>query len=414
MSEEGRLSPETIASLRAELLERHPDLKGERVRLFSASGRINLLGEHTDYSDGFCLPAATNRRVAGAFASAPDGRPRIVVHSRRFASDADFCLEEIPELPPGDWQRYVASTAKVLKAEAARRGVPLAGMRAVIDSDIPVGSGLSSSAALELLILNAWCRLSGVELSPRELALLGQKAEWEYGVQCGILDQLAIVNGRKGEVSLVDCRTLDATPIKIALNGFRFLIGFTKERSLVASEYNARREECRRAAEVLRDASGRKHIRALRDADPDLVARYAAKLEAVGAREGMKLLPRAEHVVNENARVHRAVDALQRGDVAAFGALMLETHRSLAEKFEVSSPELDAMVDAVLAFSARSGTPSWARMMGGGFGGPVLILAPADAAETLMERVGELYRRATMSEGRFWTVEIEDGLQELG
>lgn len=414
MSDDGGLRSDTLASLRAELLVRHPEMKRERIRFFSASGRINLLGEHTDYSDGFCLPAATNRRVVGAFAAVPAERPRIAVHSRRFASDADFDLEEIPELPLGDWRRYVASTAKVLKAEAARRGVPLAGLRAVIDSDIPVGSGLSSSAALELLILNASARLSGVEVSPRELAILGQKAEWEYGVKCGILDQLAIVNGRKGEVSLVDCRTLDATPIKIELDGFRFLIGFTRERSLAASEYNARRAECQRAAEVLRNASGRDDIRALRDADPELVARYAAELDSAGKREGLKLLPRAEHVVNENARVHRAVEALQRGDVAAFGALMLETHRSLAAKFEVSSPELDAMVDAVLAFSAESGTPAWARMMGGGFGGPVLILAPAESAEAVVEGIGERYRRTTGSEGRFWTVEIEDGLKELG
>src|SRR5262249_39144317 len=150
----------------------------------------------------------TNRKVEGAFAAVPGAR--ITLHSRQFPEAAEFDLAEIPALPMGDWRRYVTSAAKVMRAHAAERGLPLRGLCGVIESDIPLGSGLSSSAALELLVLNALSRLSGIALSPRELVTLGQAAEWEYGVKCGILDQFAIVNGRKGEVSLIDCRTLEA------------------------------------------------------------------------------------------------------------------------------------------------------------------------------------------------------------
>jgi galactokinase len=402
-----------LSQLRRELLARFPETAPGDARFFSAAGRINLIGEHTDYSDGFCLPAATNRKLEGAFAAAPDGPATVTVHSRQFAEPARFALADIPDLPAGDWRRYITSTAKILQAHARERGRALTGIRAVIDGDIPLGSGLSSSAALELLFLLAMSRLSGFELSPRELVTLGQKAEWEYGVKCGVLDQFAIVNGRRGEVSLIDCRSLEATPVRVDLRGHRFLIGFTKERALAGSAYNQRRAECQRAAEALREASGRSDIRALRDVDLATVERYAGVLDEVGEREGLKLRPRAEHVVSENRRVHLAVDALKRGEVAGFGALMVETHRSLAEKFEVSSPELDAMVDAVLEFSAASGTPAWARMMGGGFGGPVLILVPGNTVEAATRDIAERYRAKTGNEGRFWSVEIEDGLKEI-
>jgi galactokinase len=402
-----------LSQLRSELLARFPEAAPGHVRFFSAAGRINLIGEHTDYSDGFCLPAATNRKIEGAFAAILEQPATVIVHSRQFGEPASFPLADIPDLPAGDWRRYISSAAKVLRDHAIERGRVLTGIRAVIDGDIPLGSGLSSSAALELLFLLAMSRLSGFELSQRELVRLGQKAEWEYGVKCGVLDQFAIVNGRRGEVSLIDCRSLEATPIPIDLRGHRFLIGFTKERALAGSAYNQRRAECQRAAEVLREASGRSDIRALRDVDPAMLDRYGAVLDEVGAREGLKLRPRAEHVVSENRRVHAAIDALRRGDVARFGTLMLETHRSLAEKFEVSSPELDAMVDAVLEFSAASGTPASARMMGGGFGGPVLILVPGDVIEAAARGIAERYRRKTGSEGRFWSVEIEDGLKEI-
>ncbi|MGQ0508018.1 MAG: UTP--glucose-1-phosphate uridylyltransferase [Myxococcaceae bacterium] len=356
---------------------------GEGLRYISASGRINLLGEHTDYSDGFALPAATNRRILGVFQKAEG----VTVHSRQMDSVATSSTSS----PAGDWRRYVEAAVKVSPVKV--------GFRAIIDSDIPPGSGLSSSAALELLLLQGMHTLAGVEISPIKLALLAQKAEWDAGVKVGTLDPLSIVFGKRGQISLLDTRALSSTPVKVKLGDNQLIIGFTKPRALVGSAYDDRRKQVEEAARGL-------GVKALRDVSSEMFAQESPKLDPLLAR-------RARHVVSENRRVMEAKVALERGDVDAFKTLMITTHQSLRDDFQVSSPELDAMVECALHYAYVHGVKLGARMMGGGFGGPVLMLVPSAHAEGFKRWVGEKYREKTGEAGAFWDVTLEEGLVVL-
>ena len=285
-------------------------------------------------------------------------------------------------------------------------------MRGVIDSDIPTGSGLSSSAALELLILNTLQTFSGLGLSLTRLAELARDAEWDFGVKSGMLDPLAIVNGHAGEVSLLDTRTLKSTPIHVDLRGNRFLIGFTRARTLMGSEYNTRRMEVEAAAAAFRAITGDETLRTLRDVTPALFEAHHAELQ--DPRYNPRALPlekRARHVVSENARVLEAVRALSGGDVETFKALMGQTHASLRDDFEVSSPELNAMVEAGHAYGTKAHISVGARMMGGGFGGPVLFLVPDADVVAFEAFVSARYLAQTGSPGQFWEVSPEQGLE---
>lgn len=387
----------------------------ENGRLWFAEspGRINLIGEHTDYSDGLSLPAAINLKVRGAFQPIDENDPdagKILLHSNQLDQPVEFSLSSPPELPHSDWGRYVASVVKVLQPVADAQGVKLKGLRGVIDSDIPVGSGLSSSAALELLFLKTFAEHSGLKLSKDQLATLGQQAEWEYGVKCGVMDQMAIAHGQKDTVSRLDVRAMESKPVKIDLKDHAIVVGFTKERTLHGSEYDNRRAEVEAAAKAFAALSGDPSIKTLRDVTPEMFERYASKLSDPAVNpDGLPLEKRARHVVYENVRVDQAIDALQKGDVDAACDLLVQTHRSLSEDFEVSSPELDAMVEAAVDYGKAHGVSIGARMMGGGFGGPTILLVPKDHVTKFKEAVGQRFTEATGLTGKFWDVSIEDG-----
>ncbi len=400
-----------IATLSSQFTEKFgPDAAG--LRFFRAAARINLLGEHTDYNNGFVLPAAIQLNVQGAFRSPASGPGRMAIHSKQFDTPASFPLGAIPDFPKGDWRRYVASVAKVFVAYAREKTLPFRGLEGVIDSTIPVGSGLSSSAALELLLLQSMSQILGHSIAPAQIARLGQKAEWDYGVKSGILDQFAIANGKKGEVSFIDTQSLEARPLRIHMPDHQFLIGFTKERAL-GSEFNRRTEESAAAASAFQRIVG-PEVKSLRDVTPQMFEAHKSKLELPEFNpQGWPLRNRAEHVVYENERVHQAVEALEKGHTARFGELMLETHASLRDKYEVSSPELDAMVDSALEYGKKTGQGVWGRMMGGGFGGPCLLLIPKNRAAEAKAEIARGYTTKTGLEARFWDVEIEDGLREL-
>lgn len=376
-------------------------------------GRINLIGEHTDYSEGLSLPAAINLKVRGAFQPIPAGDAdagKVILHSRQLDQPVQFSLDAVPDLPHNDWGRYIASVVKVLQPVADAQGVKLKGLRGVIDSDIPVGSGLSSSAALELLFLKTFAEHSGLKLSKDELATLGQKAEWEYGVKCGVMDQMAISHGQKDTVSRLDVRAMESKPVKIDLKDHAIVVGFTKERTLHGSEYDTRRTEVEAAAKAFAQITGDSSIKTLRDVTPELFEQHASKLADPRYNpQGLPLEKRARHVVYENVRVDQAIDALQKGDVDAACELLTQTHRSLSRDFEVSSPELDAMVDAAVGYGKENGVTIGARMMGGGFGGPTLLLVPKDHVERFKTAVGERFTDSTGVVGKFWDVSIEDG-----
>ncbi len=404
-----RHDPAAVNGLRGFYRERFAG-KGDDLRFFRAAGRINLLGEHTDYSEGLVLPGAIQLNIQGAFRLAALQRVELV--SKQFDERVSFSLHAIPELPMGHWGRYIAAIFKTSLAYTRSRGAPVKGLEGVLDSTIPVGSGLSSSAALELVVLTALTQLSGVSIELNDLARLGQQAEWAYGVKSGLLDQLAICHGRRGEVSFIDTRTLETRPLKVDLRGHQFVIAFTQERALGA-QFNRRTEESHEAAKafgLITDTA----VKTLRDVTPKMFEAHRAQLRL--ERYNPKHWPleqRAEHVVYENQRVLEAVAALERGEIARFGGLMVQTHQSLRDLYEVSSPELDAMVEAAMEFGREADIGVWGRMMGGGFGGPALLLMPSSVTAVAIDEIQRRYRAKTHRVGRFWPVTLEDGLTEL-
>jgi galactokinase len=345
------------------------DRFGVEPRLFSAPGRVNLIGEHTDYNDGFVLPMAIERRTAVAAAPRDDGK--VVAHSLELPEPFEFELAASGKPRRGSWGDYVEGTARALAA----RGVPVGGASLLIDSDVPAGAGLSASAALETSVGLALASLAGRgDLDRVTLALAGQAAEHEYvGTRCGIMDQYIAALGVAGGAVLIDCRSLEPRVVKMDLGNAMVVICDTRvKHELASSAYNERRSECEQA--VAHFAKRLPAVRALRDVTEEDFERHAPELSDV-------LLRRARHVVTENARTLAAAELLERGELDRFGSLMAASHASLRDDFEVSAPELDLAVEIALEVPGVYG----ARMTGGGFGGCAIALAAGRAAAELSE-----------------------------
>jgi galactokinase len=340
-------------------------------------GRVNLIGEHTDYNDGFTLPVALDLGTDVAVRRRSDGLLRTTA-CRLDATDARPVDALRPTEGP-EWARYVAGAAALLLES---RG-DLPGADLLIDSDLPIGAGLSSSASLELGVLVALLGLTTATIDRTELARLGQRVENEIiGVRSGIMDQLAIACAAAGSALLIDCRTLATEDVPLPA-GIRILVlDSAVPRTLAGSAYNTRRTECEAALRRLQDVAPQ--LRALRDVTPDLLAEHGSRLTDVELR-------RARHVVTENARVQASAAALRAGDVTTFGRLMVDSHASLRDDYEVSGPELDTLVDIALATPGVLG----ARLTGAGFGGCAVALATADSAERVAEAIPARYRDAT-------------------
>jgi galactokinase len=351
-----------------------------------APGRVNLIGEHTDYNDGFVLPLAIDRAVW--IALRPRADRAVHVWSSEFPEGAQFVLDRL-ERGAGRWSEYVKGTAWALERGGGHR---LSGWEGVIGSDVPIGAGLSSSAALELAAARAFAATSQIPWDPAAMARLAQRAENEWvGVNCGIMDQMISAVGREGHAVLIDCRTLDTTAVPLPASVVVVILDTATRRGLVDSAYNERRRQCEAAAAFF-------GVAALRDVTPDLLDARAGGLDGATAR-------RARHVVTENARTLAAADALCRGDAAAVGALMSESHRSLREDFEVSSAALDTMVEIAQAQRGCRG----ARMTGAGFGGCAVALVDRDASPAFVERVAAEYERRTRLVPRLYVTEAGAG-----
>jgi galactokinase len=336
--------------------------------LVRAPGRVNLIGEHTDYNDGFVFPAAIDRYLWIALRPRTDGQVR--VHSLDFGT-SEFSLEALSQDGEG-WIEYLKGVAWVL----TEGGASLTGWEGVLGSDIPIGAGLSSSAALEMASLRAFAALSNLDWEPKQAALMGQRVENQWiGVNSGIMDQLAVGLGRWDHGLLIDCRTLEVETVPIPSEVKLAVLDTGTRRGLVDSAYNERRSQCEAAAE----ACG---APALRDVDGGSLAR-ARGLDPVA-------LKRARHVVTENERTVEARNALRQGDLHRMGRLMDESHGSLRDDFEVSTEALDTIVSLARAQAGCLG----ARMTGAGFGGCAIALVEEARAQALVERVSELYTEA--------------------
>ncbi len=362
---------------------------GTAPRIFRAPGRINLIGEHTDYNEGFVLPAAIDfaTYVAGA------ARNDRVIHvaSLNFEHEFEFNLDEAPRESEKTWAKYVQGVALILY----REGYRLRGADLMIDSDVPVGAGLSSSAALEISTAFTLSTLAGHSVDGMTIAKVGQTAEHEFaGVRSGIMDQFVSVHGEAGHALLLDCHSLEWSPIPVS--HARFIICNTKAKhDLAESEYNKRRAECEEAASFF----GRK---SLRDVTLD---------EFLAGSAGMPEVPRkrARHVITENSRVLSAVTALRSGDLPAFGKLMNKSHESLRSDFEVSSGELDLMAELARQQNGVLG----ARMMGGGFGGCTINLMEGGDHRQFVEKMSENYYRVTGIIPDIYECEIGRGVHEV-
>ena len=357
-----------------------------------APGRVNLIGEHTDYNDGFVFPAAIEFDVVIAGAPRDDRAVRAV--SRVFGQESVFSLDAIEHSADAPWSDYLRGVAKVLSAAGHR----LRGMDAVVDGTVPLGSGLSSSAAIEVASALAFEAAAGFELPPVQRALLCQRAEREFvGVQCGIMDQFISALGRRGHALLIDTRSLDYRAVPLPESGVSIVIANTnKPRSLASSAYNLRRSQCEQAVAAIRE--GAVVVQALRDVTPSLLDAHRSAMPEVVYR-------RARHVVSENQRALDGVAALERGDMREFGRLMVESHVSLRDDYEVSSRELDALVDAALAAPGVLGS----RMTGAGFGGCTVSLVEDDAVDGFCRQVGDRYRSAVGYDATFYVTGAADG-----
>lgn len=350
-----------------------------------APGRVNLIGEHTDYNDGFVLPIAIDRAIW--IALRPRSDRRVVVHSADYRQSGEFSLDELTRGEPG-WIEYLKGTAWSLK----EAGHALAGWEGVLAGDVPRGAGLSSSAALEVATARAFATASGLAWEPAAMAKLAQRAEnvW-VGMHCGIMDQLISTSGKAGHALLLDCRSLAGRNVPLPPAVAVVVLDTGTRRGLVDSAYNQRRAQCEQTAK-------RFGVKALRDITVDEFARRAAELDDSTCR-------RARHVITENDRTLKAAEAMRRGDAAELGRLMDQSHVSLRDDFEVSSDALNAMAEAAHSHPGCYG----ARMTGAGFGGCAVALVNSGVGDQFVAAVAEAYRTRTGNKPAVYVCQATNG-----
>ena len=341
------------------------------THLIRAPGRVNLIGEHTDYSGGFVMPLALEQ--AHWIAARPREDQTVVLHSLDYDDSTKVNLTE-PQLQFKGWQNYLNGVVWVLQEEKWL----LSGWEGVMSGDVPQGAGLSSSAALETALIRTFAEFSGITWQPKIAAKLAQRTENEWvGVSCGIMDQLISACGVSGHALFIDCRNLDIQQVPLP-NGLRIIILDTKtRRGLVDSHYNERYSQCKEASAILGDTM-------LRDATLSDLEVQAAEMEPL-------LYRRAKHVITENERVLQAVKAMRSDDHQLLGQLMQDSHISLRDDFEVSSSALDEMVECALTAPGCLG----ARMTGAGFGGCAVALVTAEKEEDFVNSIRECYFKKT-------------------
>ena len=352
---------------------------------------MNLIGEHTDYNDGFVLPMAIDRGVAVAFQPRTDARVR--VHAGAFGDTREFTLDLPASASRTGWLAYIAGVVWAMH----RDGLTVGGADLAVVGDLPIGAGLSSSAALELAAARALAAASALAWDARRAALLAREAENAFvGVACGVMDQFASAMGEAGSALLLDCRSLETRRVPLPPASAVVVMDTGVRRALASSAYNDRRAACLRAVAAVQAIEP--GVRALRDVDAALLARARSAMDGEAFR-------RASHVVGEIARPVAMADALAAGDLAAAGRLMDESHASLRDLYDVSCAELDAIVSAARSHPSCVG----ARLTGAGFGGCAIALVASRDVEAFMQHVREGYARAAGREASVFEVRPSAG-----
>ena len=379
----------------AELSEAFQKLFGARPSVYRAPGRVNLIGEHTDYNDGFVMPAAID--FSTWVAIAPRNDRKLSIQSENFPDTAEFDLDEPPTRGHGHWSDYPFGVA----VELERADQRLRGANILVRGEVPIGSGLSSSAAIEVATGFALLDVCGTHIDRLELAKLCRRAENQFvGMRCGLMDQFILCFGKAGHALMLDCRSLDYKLLALPADVKLVVCNTMVKHALASSEYNARRGECEEGVQLLRrQLPG---ISSLRDVTIDDLERHGGKLPDV-------IRKRCRHVVTENARVGSAASALGRKDLVTFGELMRESHRSLRDDYQVSCEELDLMVRLAEKVDGVYG----ARMTGGGFGGCTVNLVQANRVDTFRETVRKGYADTLGHEPEIYVCSAAQGAERV-
>ncbi len=386
-----------MSSVIHHLKVRFSELSTIEPLIIRAPGRINLIGEHTDYNDGFVLPAAVSHSIH--FAVAKSGDPsKCSLISLDFDQRYDFDLSEISPLPVGSWQNYILGVA----SEIMGSGRKLEGFNLVFTGNIPKGSGMSSSAALECGACFGLSELFDLDIPKIEMAKLSQMAEHHYaGVKCGIMDQFASVMGKSDHAILLDCRSLDYSYFPIGLSDYRLLLfNSNVTHSLASSEYNVRREQCEAGVEVLRKTFP--GIKNLRDATMNNLLPTKAMMDDL-------VFARCKYVIEENERVDTFSRALSNHDLRRAGYILNKAHYAMRHEYEITCPEIDFIADNVTQREEVLG----ARMMGGGFGGCVLTLIRNGTQLSLAEELNKTYEKKFRKSITPIEVEVSDGVSRV-
>ncbi len=385
----------TVGSATLDLRKQFEDVHGGTARLFRAPGRVNLIGEHTDYNDGFVMPAAIQFDVWVAVAGHA-GRT-ISVRSSNFPDVVEINLDADEPKKKNHWSDYVTGVALGLE----RAGHRLRGADLLIRGDVPIGSGLSSSAAIEVASAMALLAASDKSTDFVSLAKLCQRAENDFvGARVGIMDQFVSCCGRAGHALMLDCRSLEYRLLPLPAGVSLVICNTMVKHSLASGEYNVRRAECEQGVRLL--SRFLPDVRSLRDVNPSDLERYAGELPEIIYR-------RCRHVVGENARVQEAAAALDGGDLELFGRLMGESHRSLRDDYEVSCDELNLMVDLASKVKGVYGC----RMTGGGFGGCTINLVRDSAVPAFRSEVADSYQKITGLAPQIFVSAAADGASEV-
>ncbi|HHE39329.1 MAG TPA: galactokinase [Candidatus Cloacimonetes bacterium] len=360
--------------------------------IIRAPGRVNLIGEHTDYNDGFVLPIAIDR-YTNMLVSKNDDR-KIRLYDLKYKEKEKFDLANIRKSQQKKWSNYQRGIAKIL----LDAGYKIGGMDILIFGEVSEGAGLSSSASIEIATLLSFKELYDLEIKPLEMITLARKAENEFvGVQCGIMDQFTSLLSKEGNALFIDCRNLKYQYVPLSIKGYSFLVcNSMKKRKLADSSYNERRQECVEAVKILqKNLPG---ITFCRDISINNFEKYKSFLPE-------KIKKRVEHVVFENDRVQKAVKVLKKGNAKAFGELMYQSHKSLKELYEVSTKELDLLVEIGKDEPGVLG----ARLTGAGFGGCVIYLVKDSCIENLKANILDVYSKKTGLIPQFYKVVPSDG-----
>ncbi|KGD85279.1 galactokinase [Pantoea stewartii subsp. indologenes] len=354
-----------------------------------APGRVNLIGEHTDYNDGFVLPCAIDYQTVIACARRDDRQVRVVAVDYDQAQDSFSLDDPITSVSEPMWANYVRGVVKHLQ----KRAPDFNGVDMVISGNVPQGAGLSSSASLEVAVGTVFQQLFNLPLDGAAIAVNGQEAENQFvGCNCGIMDQLISALGKKDHAMLLDCRSLGTKPVSLPEDVAVVIINSNFRRNLVGSEYNTRRQQCETGARFF-------NKKALRDVG-------LAEFEAAVAQLDPDVAKRVRHVITENARTLEAAEVLSRGDLTRMGELMAESHASMRDDFEITVPPVDTLVEIV---KAEIGNRGGVRMTGGGFGGCIVALMPLELVDQVQAAVASQYEAKTGIKETFYVCKASEG-----